>query len=90
MNPRELVAVEDEEEKVIDVETVAGYKQIVAVWEARDVVDSVLGFRAWTRVFPVMCDRRLRPTPWLNKANSCSHQSIFYPSSLSYACWQTE
>lgn len=58
---------EEEEMQSIDVSTVAGYEQIVAVWEARAVVDSVLGRRAWKDLFPAMCRRRLRPTPWLNK-----------------------
>ena len=57
----------EEEEDRVDVTTVAGYKQIVAVWEARDEVDAVLGRHAWKRLFPAMCVGRLLPTPWLNK-----------------------
>lgn len=62
-----ILAAKEEERGVIDVSTVAGYEQIVAVWEARDDVDSVLGRQAWKWLFPAMSEGRLRPTPWLNK-----------------------
>ena len=63
-------AADEQEREVIDVFTVAGYEQIVAVWQARDDVVSVLGRRAWKTLFPAMCEGRLKPTPWLNKVDS--------------------
>ena len=65
-------AADEEEEDWIDVTTTKGYEQIVAVWEARDDVDAVLGRRAWKTFFLAMSEGRLRPTPWLNKVlSSC-------------------
>ena len=62
-----LLQADEEEEELIDVATTKGYEQIVAVWEARDDVDAVLGRRAWKTFFLAMSEGRLRPTPWLNK-----------------------
>lgn len=67
MQDVEWCAGNEEDEEEVDVDTVAGYEQIVAIWEARDEVEAVMGRRAWKELFPQMCVGRLRATPWLNK-----------------------
>ena len=76
-----LTAVNEEERDVIDVTTTAGYEQIVAVWEARGDVDSVMGRKAWKTLFPAMIKGRLKTTPWLNKVYALKCRLLFFPLS---------
>ena len=65
-----ICAVREVDDDVIDEWTNAGYRQTVAVWDARDEVDFVLGKGAWRTLLPEMQIGRLRPTPWLNKVSA--------------------
>ncbi len=48
--------------------TMAGYRQVVMCTEVRDEIEAVIGAGAAVKdMLLAMCDRRLVPTPWLNR-----------------------
>ncbi|KAK9832042.1 hypothetical protein WJX81_001230 [Elliptochloris bilobata] len=64
-----LIIAHNDEARWIDTATVAGYRRVVMCQEARDEVEAALapGERGAALLLS-MCERRLLPTPWLNKS----------------------
>ena len=61
-------AAHGDEARWIDTATVAGYRRVVMCQEARDEAEAALAPGADPAPLLLsMCDRRLMPTPWLNK-----------------------
>ena len=65
---RACCAAHGDEARHIDVATVAGYRRVVMFQEARDEVEAALApGESAAALLLSMCERRLMPTPWLNK-----------------------
>ena len=64
---------------MIDVATVAGYRQVVMCQEVRDEIEAVIGPDASVRDMLLgMCDRRLLPTPWVNQVCASPQASMLH------------
>ncbi len=69
-------AAHGDEARWIDTATVAGYRRVVMCQEARDEAEAALAPGADPAPLLLsMCDRRLRPTPWLNKVPRAAPRS---------------
>jgi hypothetical protein len=55
------------EMKIVDLGTVSGYKHARMCQEVRDDMEQSLGCGSWSTLLPLVIDRRLEPTPWLNE-----------------------
>lgn len=65
---------------------VKGYKRCLFCQEVRDDVEGALGGGAWADLLPRMCEGRLVPTPWLNKASTLGGAEQGCPGRATQVC----